>query len=254
MMVCPTLAIEAGAEAPVSRCRTRNKESFGALPCLGLFLVAGGVGEEALSRTAFEMVHAVEEDSVDDACAGGMTALRCRDEVRLVMSPRRPSGCRSKSGCSGPGRYGTLASFAGVLLAPGAAYMASIGEMRVYRFRDGKLEVRMHDRAVLDGGLSDGTISPDALAILTQHAATATRALGCEAATGMKTQVERAEPRDIFLVCSGGLWGSVPEHRIAGILAAQHELRLAASLLWDCAHESGAPEQVTCLLARVAGG
>ncbi|WP_437725417.1 hypothetical protein [Sorangium sp. So ce861] len=68
----------------------------------------------------------------------------------------------------------------------------------------------------------------------------------------MKTQVERTEPGDIFLVCSGGLWASVTEHRITGILAAHHELRLAASLLLDRAHENGEPGPVTCLLARVA--
>ncbi|KYG01114.1 hypothetical protein BE21_56810 [Sorangium cellulosum] len=143
------------------------------------------------------------------------------------------------------------ASFAGVLLAPGAAYMATIGDMRVYRFRCGKLDERTRNLAAHDDGVSDQTISPGALARLTQHANAATRALGCEAAVEMKTLVERTEPGDIFLVCSGGLWGSVPEHRIAGILGAHHELRLAASLLMDCAYEHGEPEHVTCLLSRV---
>ncbi|HTN84077.1 MAG TPA: hypothetical protein VL242_10335 [Sorangium sp.] len=142
-----------------------------------------------------------------------------------------------------------------MLLAPGAAYMAYIGDMRIYRFRRGKLEERKRDPAALDGGVSGGAISPDALAMLTQHANAATRALGCEAAVEMKTQVERTESGDIFLVCSGGLWTSLPEHRITGILAAHHELRLAASLLMDCAHEHGEPEpepeHVTCVLARV---
>ncbi|WP_437318010.1 PP2C family protein-serine/threonine phosphatase [Sorangium sp. So ce385] len=95
--------------------------------------------------------------------------------------------------------------------------------------------------------MSEGTVSraPD------QHANAATRVLGCESAVETKAQVERTEPGDIFLVCSGGLWGSVPEHRIRGILAAYRELRLAASLLMDCAHEHGEPELVTCILARV---
>ncbi|KYF61998.1 hypothetical protein BE11_49195 [Sorangium cellulosum] len=140
-----------------------------------------------------------------------------------------------------------------MLLAPGAAYVAHVGDMRVYRFRGGKLEERKCDPAAHDGGVSDGTISPDALAMLTQQANVATRALGCDAVVEMKVQIERTEPGDIFLVCSGGLWGSVPEHRISSILGARHELRLAASLLMDCAHEQGEPEpeDVTCILARV---
>ncbi|WP_437636431.1 hypothetical protein [Sorangium sp. So ce854] len=55
-------------------------------------------------------------------------------------------------------------------------------------------------------------------------------------------------------VCADGMTatrGSVPQRRIAGILAAHRDLRLAASLLMDGAHEHGGPEQVTCILARV---
>ncbi|MGK3997083.1 PP2C family protein-serine/threonine phosphatase [Sorangium sp. So ce1024] len=228
------------------------EESLGALPCLGLFLVTGGVGGEVVSRTAIEMVHGcLERDSGDDACVDEMTSPRCRDEVRLMMSPRRTSHSCAESDRLEPGRHGAEVSFAGVLLAPGAAYFAHVGGARVYRFRGGKLEERTRDDAVLDGGGSSGTISPDALAALTQHANAAIRALGCEAAVELKTQVERTEPGDVFLVCSSGLWGTVPEHRITGILAAHHELRLAASLLMDCAHEHGEISEVTCVLARV---
>ncbi|WP_437715562.1 serine/threonine-protein phosphatase [Sorangium sp. So ce448] len=252
-MVCPTLAIEAGADASVSRCCGRDEGRSGGLPCLGLFLVKGGLGGDA-SRTAIEMVHAViEADDVDDGCAGEVTAPQRRDEVRLMMRRcrrvrRHPEGDRRE-----PGRYSAPVGFAGVLLAPGAAYIAHVGEMRIYRFRGGTLEARTRDLAAVERGTSDGAVSPDVLAVLAQHANAATRALGCEAAAEMKSQVERTAPGDIFLVCSGGLWGAVPERRIAGILAAHRELRLAASLLIDCADENGEPEPVTCLLARIGG-
>ncbi|WP_437944882.1 serine/threonine-protein phosphatase [Sorangium sp. So ce296] len=219
---------------------------------MGLFFVAGEVGGEGVSRTAIEMVHAaVEVDSVGNACVGAMVAPQCRDEVRLMMSPRRTNHRRLRDDGPEQRRSSVPASFAGVLLAPGAAYMAYIGDMRVCRFRCGKLEERTYEHATSDDGASDGIISPDALAILSQHAHAAIRALGCEAAAEMKALVERTEPGDIFLVCSGGLWGAVPEARIAGILAAHHELRLAASLMMDCAHEHGEPESVMCILARV---
>jgi PPM family protein phosphatase len=250
-MMRPTLAIEAGADAPVSRRRASNEERSGEVPCVGLFLVTGGLGGEVVSRTAIELVHAVvEEDSVDDLCAGEMIAPQSRDEVRLMMSPRRTG--RSADERPEPGSSGVQVSFAGVLLAPGAAYIAYAGDLHIYRFRAGKLEARTHDSAALDGGALDGSIPPDVPATLMQHASAATRALGCDAAVAMTAQVENTEPGDIFLACSGGLRGSVSEQRIAGILAAHRELRLAASLLMDCAHENGEPEQAMCVLARVA--
>ncbi|MGK3997080.1 hypothetical protein [Sorangium sp. So ce1024] len=140
------------------------EEILGPLPCLGLFLVTGGVGGEVVARTAIEVVHAcLETDSEDNGCVDEMTAPRCRDEVRLMMSPRRASCSCAESDCPEPGarragRHGAEVRFAGVLLAPGAAYIAHVGEMRVYRCRSGKLEERTRDDAVLDGGGAAGTI------------------------------------------------------------------------------------------------
>ncbi|WP_441288950.1 PP2C family protein-serine/threonine phosphatase [Sorangium sp. KYC3313] len=251
-MVRPTIAIEAGAEALVSRRRASNEERSGELPCLGLFLITGRLGGEVVSRTAIETVQpAVEAHCADDLCAGETIAPQCRDEVRLLMRPHRTG--RSEDERPGPGPSGVQVSFAGVLLAPGAAYIVYAGDMHIYRFRGGKLEARTREDAARDGGALDGSASPDAPAMLGQHASAATRALGCDAAVEMTAQVEDTEPGDIFLACSGALWGSVSEQRIAGILAAHRELRLAASLLMDCAHENGEPDQVMCVLARVAG-
>ncbi|WP_437976412.1 serine/threonine-protein phosphatase [Sorangium sp. So ce295] len=251
-MVRPTIAIEAGADALVSRRRASNEERAGELPCLGLFLVTGRPGGQGVSRTAIEMVHpAVDAASVDDLGAGEMIASQCRDEVRLMMSPRQTG--RSEDERLGPRPSGVQVSFAGVLLAPGAAYIAYADDMHIYRFRGGKLQARTREVAAPDGGALNGSISPDAAAVLRQLASAATRALGCDAAVEVTAQVENTEPGDIFLACSGGLWGSMSEQRIAGILAAHRELRLAASLLMECAHENGELEQAMCVLARVAG-
>ncbi|KYF78718.1 hypothetical protein BE20_11855 [Sorangium cellulosum] len=61
-----------------------------------------------------------------------------------------------------------------MLLAPGAAYMAYAGDMRVYRLLCDKLEERTRGLEAPDGGVSDEVISPDVLTMLIQHAAAAT--------------------------------------------------------------------------------
>ena len=78
-----------------------------------------------------------------------------------------------------------------------------------------------------------------------------TRALGCDESVAIASRVEATQPGDLFLVASDGLWGPVPEARIASVLGAHRDLSLAASLLIDLANERGAPDHATCVLARV---
>ncbi|WP_437645786.1 PP2C family protein-serine/threonine phosphatase [Sorangium sp. So ce362] len=81
-----------------------------------------------------------------------------------------------------------------------------------------------------------------------------TRALGCDESVEIESRVDATQPGDVFLVCSDGLWGPVPEARIAGVLGKHRDLSLAASLLVDIANECGGPDNVTCVLVRLGGG
>ncbi|KYF69751.1 hypothetical protein BE15_19600 [Sorangium cellulosum] len=224
------------------------------MPCLGLFLVTGGVDEEAACRTAiqtvvgrFDAVHA------SDARHDEAPSPQEHDEVRLLTSMRRAHLGRHDGAARDAGQPSASPSLAGVLLAPGAVYAAYAGGWRVYRLRGGKLEQRAPGVGPLDELACAGGCSADAQATLAQHATTAARALGCEAAVEMTAQIESTAPGDLFIVCSQELWRAVPEHRMAGILAAHRDLRLAASLLTDCAWENGEPQRVTCVLARAGG-
>jgi PPM family protein phosphatase len=257
--VCPMLAIEAAADSHVGRRRTHNEDSFAALPHLGLFVVADGLGGRTAGEVASSMAIQVvkscfEDEDLEDTWPYGMSAPRDRDEVRLIMSLRRANRSIYEAAKRDAGTRGMATTVAGVLLAPGAAYIAHVGDSRVYRFRQGKLEQMTRDHTLLEQLLQEGDCSPDALAALSEHASAVTRALGCDETVEVETRIEPTEPGDLFLVCSDGLWGPVPEGRVAGILGAHRDLRLAASLLIDCANENGGPDNVTCVLARLRGG
>jgi serine/threonine protein phosphatase PrpC len=107
---------------------------------------------------------------------------------------------------------------------------------------------------LLEELLGDGDGAREAVEALSNRARTITRALGADENVEIESRVEATAPGDIFLVCSDGLWGPVPERRIAGILGAHRDLGFAAELLIDLANEHGGPDNVTCVLARLGGG
>ncbi|MGK3999697.1 PP2C family protein-serine/threonine phosphatase [Sorangium sp. So ce1024] len=256
----PQLAIEAAAQSDVGRRRSRNEDSFAALPCLGLFMVADGLGGhaagEVASRTAIEVVKSCfeEEDDLEDTWPYGTAPARDRDEVRLVLSVRRANRAIYEAGQRQEQMRGMATTFAGVLLGPGMAYIAHVGDSRVYRMRGGRLERLTQDHTLLAELLEEGDGALSALEALSDRANAVTRALGCGENVDIESRVEATLPGDIFLVCSDGLWGPVPEPRIEGVLGRHRDLSLAASLLVDIANEHGGPDNVTCVLARLGGG
>ncbi|AUX23587.1 protein phosphatase [Sorangium cellulosum] len=261
----PQLAIEAAAQSDVGRRRSRNEDSFAALPYLGLFMVADGLGGhaagEVASRMAIEVVKSCfeEDDDLEETWPRGMAApdaasARERDEVRLVMSVRRANRVIYEASQRQEAMRGMATTFAGVLLAPGMAYIAHVGDTRVYRMRGGKLERLTQDHTLLEELLQDGDGVLEAAVALSERADAVTRALGCDQRVEIASRVEATAPGDVFLVCSDGLWGPVPEERIAGVLRGHGELSLAASVLVDLANEHGGPDNVTCVLARLGGG
>ncbi|WP_437638476.1 PP2C family protein-serine/threonine phosphatase [Sorangium sp. So ce854] len=142
----PQLAIEAAAQSDVGRRRSRNEDSFAALPCLGLFMVADGLGGnaggEVASRMAIEVVKSCfeEEGDMEDTWPHGTAKPRDYDEVRLILSVRRANRAIYEVSQRRDEVRGMATTFAGVLLGAGMAYIAHVGDSRVYRMRGGKLE------------------------------------------------------------------------------------------------------------------
>jgi PPM family protein phosphatase len=259
-IVYPQLAIEAAAQSDVGRRRSRNEDSFAALPCLGLFMVADGLGGnaagEVASRMAIEVVKScfdVDED-LEETWPYGTGSAHDRDEVRLVLSVRRANRAIYEASRKRAEVRGMATTFAGVLLGRGMAYIAHVGDSRVYRMRDGKLERLTRDHSLLEEMLDGDDGVREAVEALSERASVVTRALGCDKSVEIESRVEATKPGDVFLVCSDGLWGPVPEARIEGVLGRHRDLSLAASLLVDIANEHGGPDNVTCVLARLGGG
>ncbi len=64
----------------------------------------------------------------------------------------------------------------------------------------------------------------------------------------------QAKPGDRYLLCSDGLSGMVSDRALHTVLAASPGPGLATARLTELANMAGSPDNVTCVVADLAGG
>ena len=250
--------LEAAGGSHVGCVRKRNEDSYAVVPELGLLMVADGIGGrpggEVASRMAIEIVRGcVEEDDPDETWPWAFDGTKDRNEARLVLSLRRANREILVAGRRG-GMGGMGTTFAGVLVAAGKAYVAHAGDSRVYRLRGERLETLTRDHTVLEELLRQSSVDAGDVAELEPGiACRLTRALGTEPSVDVETRVEAVEAGDVLLVCSDGLWGSVPADDIAATLAWSARPQGIVAGLIGRALEQGGPDNVTCVVGRFGG-
>ena len=78
-----------------------------------------------------------------------------------------------------------------------------------------------------------------------------TRALGIGPTVDVDVRVEQVEVGDVFLLCSDGLHGLVPDEEIAAILDEYPVLTDACAMLVDAANAAGGKDNITAVLIRI---
>src|SRR6185295_10768276 len=95
--------------------------------------------------------------------------------------------------------------------------VAHAGDSRCYRLRDGKLEQLTRDHSLVsDALLERPDLSSTDLAYLPKNVIT--RALGIGPTVDVDVRIEQVQVGDLFLLCSDGLHGLVPDEEMTAIL------------------------------------
>lgn len=221
--------------------RRINEDALLAYP--PVFLVADGMGGHAAGDVASRL--AVEEFA---QLAGRPVAEP--DEVHACF--RRTA--RRLRGVVEAGRTaGTTVAGVGVAAYDGAEYwlVFNIGDSRVYRFSDGRLEQISVDHSVVQELIERGEIDPrQADAHPERHVVT--RAIATNAEPTPDYWLIPAGPGDRLLVCTDGLTIELPDARIGEVLASVADAQLAAEQLVAEAVAAGGRDNVSAVVVDVA--
>lgn len=251
------MRIEAAGTSHVGRKRDHNEDNLLLLPEEGVFVVADGMGGHASGEVASRM--AVMEIAEFFRMSGAdpdvtwpfkMDRARGYAENRLLNAIRLANRkiheqARDSSRCRGMGT--TLAA---IHFADGAAVIGWAGDSRVYRLRGGRLEQLSDDHSLLNDYLKAKRLRPEEIESF-PHKHVILRALGMKAHLEVDLVRDVPAEGDVYLICSDGLTGMVPDGELAEILSRAGDLAQAAQQLVDRANAAGGNDNITVVLARV---
>jgi len=121
------------------------------------------------------------------------------------------------------------------------AFLAHVGDSRIYRYRAGLLEQLTQDHTL--GAL---------LGVPGRRGAQLTRALGIAPDVEVDLLVDTPEAGDLYLLCSDGLSKMVPNEEIQTMLASTEDLDADVARLIAEANERGGKDNVSVILVRIA--
>ena len=128
-------------------------------------------------------------------------------------------------------------------------YVAHVGDCRVYRVRDGKIEQLTEDHSLLNDYIKMKRLTAEEIANF-PHKNVIVRALGMKDTVKVDTRFEA--PRAATSTCSAPTASPArsTDPEMLEICTKHADLKMIASKLIEHANENGGPDNITAILAR----
>jgi len=239
------LARYTGVTDPGRR-RRRNEDAYVCEP--PLFAIADGMGGAQAGEVASGLAAAVLEEATGDVQRNEHGEERL---ASLIQEANRRVFRRSNEDAATSG-MGTTMTVALVDDSDGTIAFGHVGDSRAYRIRGGELEQLTDDHSLVGELVRSGRLSPEEAETHPQRSVI-TRALGTEPDVDVDTFTTKAEPQDIYVLCSDGLTDMISPHEILAIVERSRDLDDAARALIEAANAGGGEDNITVVLFEIDG-
>lgn len=136
-----------------------------------------------------------------------------------------------------------------LLLHPEGMIYGHVGDSRIYRYRDGKLEQLTHDHSLLRELIDLGQISEQQADDFT-YKNIITKAIGTENSIDPSVDSTSVRHGDMFLMCTDGLSDLLLPEEIESVLKTASEARALEELILR-AKQKGGYDNITAVLAKI---
>ncbi|MBN2497935.1 MAG: Stp1/IreP family PP2C-type Ser/Thr phosphatase [Deltaproteobacteria bacterium] len=250
--------VSSWARTDVGLKREKNEDSFWEDSNLMCYVVADGMGGHAAGEKASRMAVEILRERIREArnatsplntaSDGGESAAVLDLLQQAIGSASQKIKHRAEQN---PELEGMGTTVTMMLFCDGRAYVAHVGDSRLYRFSDGRLEQLTEDHSLVNEQIKAGFITAEE-AQFSRYRNIITRSVGFESEVTADTFSLVARPGDVFLLCSDGLTGMVHDEVLRRVLKSG-DFDRAASQLIQMANQSGGEDNITLILLRYKG-
>lgn len=234
--------------------RKTNQDDYAIISEENIFIVADGMGGHQGGEMASKI--AVEElknfYALDDTLEMTQTEIDLDlDQQRLKnikQAIRQASRAIYREACIHTEKRGMGTTVVILQLADGKAFVAHVGDSRLYKLNGTKIRQVTKDHSRLQELIDSSQISPEE-AENYPFKNVITRALG----SGMDIEVDTAlfpyTEKDCFFLCSDGVSGVLKDNEIAAIISEfSDDPEQILQIIGDKVEEGGAPDNYTAIL------
>ncbi|MGA2091116.1 MAG: protein phosphatase 2C domain-containing protein [Endomicrobiales bacterium] len=254
------IKVEYYAQTDVGKVRAENQDSYGFSEPANFYFVCDGMGGGAAgdfaSRCAAHVIiHAftylTEKDiiKINGPFVESLTEYAMRPVAAIRLASRVLHNLTDKyNKLSGMGT-----TVAAILIdeTEQAAHLYHVGDSRIYRFRDGCLELLTKDHSKINELIDEGKMQSDEVHTA-EIQSMITRALGTASTVKIDYRKIAVRPYDCFILCSDGLNGEIDDYAISEIISNnKNDLEAVVNGLVTAANNAGGKDNTTVVGVRV---
>ena len=251
------LKLRADGHTDVGRKRKNNEDYFAIDPKVGLYIVADGMGGHAsgeiASKMATEVLRQFYHDTArdrDKTWPYRMNKELSYEENRLIVGIQYANKLIYEKAKTDPRLTGMGTTVVALTIFDNTAYIAHVGDSRVYRIRQNKMEQLTEDHSLLNDYKKIKPLTPEEIENF-PHKNVIVRALGMKDTVLVDIRKEKLQAGDLFLLCSDGLSGMISDQEIFEIIQKYRKnLGEASKKLIEAANNKGGHDNITVVLVE----
>ena len=241
----------------VGRVRAHNEDNFLIPDEVPIAVVSDGMGGHACGEVASEITVNVIGEFYKRTAQEPHRTWPFRmpsvelEKNRMAAAIKMANSTIFETAAAEPDKKGMGCTVEALYFSQGRFYVGHVGDSRVYRIRNGALQLITEDHSLLNDWRRMKEMSGEEIRNF-PHRNVVVRALGLGEHVAVDVYVEEYAVGDIYLMCSDGLNDMLEDEQILELVESKKKrLDGACTALVDAANEAGGKDNVTVLMAHV---